>query len=123
MLKFSLFFCRLREVTTKSFILATHPDDYARLARMETAHYNGGPPPPQMDVNDAISSSNGYLKDHQDDKSCNSSPHTPDDLSSSNKVRMTSSLFFSSLPSCGSFCPFILILERKGTNPSMMNTC
>ncbi|KAK7573901.1 hypothetical protein V9T40_011092 [Parthenolecanium corni] len=54
---------------------------------METAHYNGGPPPPQMDVNDAISSSNGYLKDHQDDKSCNSSPHTPDDLSSSNKVQ------------------------------------
>lgn len=79
-------------------------EDYHRLGRLDNPHYNAAPLGVNMSTDcDGITSSsasvpNGYLKERQDDnKSCysnNSSPHTPDDLSSSNKVCFKHFMFF-----------------------------
>lgn len=75
-------------------------DDY-RVGRIDNPHYNPTPLGVNMSADCGGGNSNGitsnsasvpsgYLKERQDDnKSCysnTSSPHTPDDLSSSNKV-------------------------------------
>lgn len=61
------------------------------MGRIDNPHYNSAPLGLNMgadcDMNGSSNVPNGYLKERQDDnKSCysnNSSPHTPDDLSSS----------------------------------------